>query len=128
FVGGGKAVERSLDNPPLPMRLARMGHSVLWLNTHIPGARWHPAGFRAIDLRDAGIGGGIDFVGGGKAVERSLDNPPLPMRLARMGHSVLWLNTHISGARWHPAGFRAIDLRDAGIGGGIDFVGGGKEV
>ena len=89
-MGGGKAVERSLDNPPLPMRLARMGHSVLWLNTHISGARWHPAGFRAIDLRDAGIGGGIDFVGGGKAVERSLDNPPLPMRLARMGHPILW--------------------------------------
>jgi hypothetical protein len=26
----GKAVERSLDNPPFPMKLERMGHPVLY--------------------------------------------------------------------------------------------------
>ena len=49
-------------------------------------------------------------MGGGKAVERSLDNPPLPMRLARMGHPILWLNTHISDARYGAPGLLADEV------------------
>jgi hypothetical protein len=99
FVGAWSKSENgglaSLDNPPVAIKLQRMGHPDPWLAHILKPGRWEFLDFAAAkithlsDDKTVAKMGHPDFVGcvrnGGLALR---DNPPFAIKLQRMGHPI----------------------------------------